>query len=440
MTPRTPRNACPTIAAPMETGDGLLARLPPAGTLSPDTLRAVCDAARAFGNGIVEITARGSIQVRGLSAGTAASFAATLADGGIRDASPAILAPPLAGRDPREAADIRPLVAALRAAIAGARVGFRLAPKTSVVIDGGGSIHLDGIDADLRLVATDDARFHLALGGSAATAKPVGSIARERVADTALAVLTLLAKAGPTARGRDLDAANVAAAVAVTPSPAPTPRRPVEPVGIHRLAGGAMAIGIGLPFGQVEAGTLAALLQAAEGCGATEFAAAEGRALLALGLPETNVARFRDRAAGLGFIVRGDDHHRAISACAGAPACAAGLMPARAIAADVAAAAAPILDGSVILHISGCAKGCAHPRAATLAFTGTAQGVGLVLAGRAGDDAITTLPAGGVPLAVARLAATIRSRQRPGETAADTIARLGAGPLASALLRETADA
>lgn len=440
MTSLLRRNACPTIAHPMATGDGLLARLPPVAPLSPDAIRAVCDAAERFGNGIVEITARGSIQVRGLSAGTAAPFTAALADAGIVDASPAIVAPPLAGRDPSETMDVRPLVRALRAAVAAERIGPRLAPKTSVIIDGGGSLHLDGIDADLRLVAIDASRFHLGLGGSAATAAPVGTVTTDRASEVALAVIVLLAEAGPAARGRDLDPATVAAAVGAAPAHVPIPRRPAEPIGIHRLAYGASAVGIGLPFGQAEAATLAALVHAAETHGAAAFAPAEGRELIALGLPQADVAAFRDQAARLGFIVRPDDPRRAVIACAGAPACTAGLMPARAIAADIAAAATPILDGSVTLHISGCAKGCAHPRAATLTFTGDAGGARLVVSGRAGDDSVATVPPGDMPAAVARLAAEVSAARRSGECAADTIARLGARPLASALRRETADA
>jgi len=424
----------------METGDGLLARLPPSGPLSPAAIRAVADAAERFGNGIVEITARGSIQVRGLSSGTAAAFAARLAEAGIRDAAPAILAPPLAGLDPNEIADVRPLVRELTASIAAAGIGPRLAPKTSVVIDGGGSLHLDAIDADLRVVAMDDDGFHLGLGGSAQAAKPIGSVARENAADAALAVLVVLAEAGPAARGRDLDPAIVAAAVGAAPTRPALARRPAEPLGIHRLDGGAFAVGIGLPFGQIETGALRAVIRAAEDCGATSFAPAEGRALLAAGIAPDFAARFRVRTAQLGFVLAADDPRRAVVACPGAPACASGLMPARALAADIAATAAPILDGSVTLHISGCAKGCAHPRAATLAFSGNAEGAGLIAAGRAGDDPAATVPPGDLPLAVSRLVATVSGSRRPGERCADTIARLGAPRIAEAMHRETADA
>ena len=66
------RGACPGLSAPMATGDGLLARLTPSGsTIALDAFAGLCAAARTHGNGIIEITSRGSIQIRGLSAASA---------------------------------------------------------------------------------------------------------------------------------------------------------------------------------------------------------------------------------------------------------------------------------------------------------------------------------------------------------------------------------
>src|SRR4051812_23542149 len=62
------RGACPTVAAPMQTGDGLLARIISTEPISVDELCTLCDASLAHGNGIIEITQRGSLQIRGLSA------------------------------------------------------------------------------------------------------------------------------------------------------------------------------------------------------------------------------------------------------------------------------------------------------------------------------------------------------------------------------------
>ena len=59
------RGACPGLSAPMPTGDGLLVRLLPIGTISLDAFTVLGAAARAHGNGVIEITARGSIQSAG---------------------------------------------------------------------------------------------------------------------------------------------------------------------------------------------------------------------------------------------------------------------------------------------------------------------------------------------------------------------------------------
>ena len=70
------RGACPSLDAPMRTGDGLLARLRVVGgRLTPVQLTKVAAIAGQFGNGQIEITARGNLQVRGLSDATAVDFA-----------------------------------------------------------------------------------------------------------------------------------------------------------------------------------------------------------------------------------------------------------------------------------------------------------------------------------------------------------------------------
>ncbi len=129
--------------------------------------------------------------------------------------------------------DPRPLAEAIRTRAA----GLRLAPKVSVVVDGGGVLHLDALAADMRLRAVG-ARWEVWVGG-----RFLGSEDAAGATATVLRALERLAALGPAARGRDL---TVAAAVE---APAPA-RGPAVPVG--RLAGG--ALGIGLPFGQIGLG------------------------------------------------------------------------------------------------------------------------------------------------------------------------------------------
>ena len=178
------RGACPSLAAPMLTGDGWLARLS-VGELTAAQLAGLAAAAARLGNGLVEVTARGSLQLRGLTAASAAELAGALDGLGIVAAEGLpVVTGPLAGLDPAEIADPRPLAAALRAGAA----GLGLLPKVSVVVDGGGALHLDAVPADVRLVATrapegaallregppSPGRWLLAVGGAAGVARPVG--------------------------------------------------------------------------------------------------------------------------------------------------------------------------------------------------------------------------------------------------------------------------
>ena len=205
------RNACPGLSAPMPTGDGLLVRFTPAGPIGTDTFIALCAAAQRHGNGTIEITARGSVQVRGLSERSAEEFAAAVAALGIAANGVPVIATPL-DDDPEAVIAAGPLAAELRLAIgdldlALAGQGLTLAPKTSVVVDGGGRLHLDALTADIRLRATaasDGPRFAVGIAGDGASATWLGVVTPDEVCAVVVTLLTAIAALGPTARARDL--------------------------------------------------------------------------------------------------------------------------------------------------------------------------------------------------------------------------------------------
>jgi precorrin-3B synthase len=221
--------------------------------------------------------------------------------------------------------------------------------------------------------------------------------------------------------------------------PAPLARPPAEPIGTHRLRGGKVALGVAFPFGHSDAGTLERLADAAESAGAAGIRTAPGRALLLIGVDPDEGEALGAVCERLGCITRADDPRRHVAACAGAPTCAAAEMPARTVAEAVAAAAAPLLDGSLDLHLSGCPKGCAHRGAAALTIVGSAERYGLVLDGDARGTACAHVAAPLLPATLARLARAVESARRPRERAADTLARLGATRVA-AVLGEAVDA
>ncbi|KKB08405.1 hypothetical protein VE25_18925, partial [Devosia geojensis] len=124
------RGACPTLRQPMPTGDGLLARFRPVdSTLSLPALAAIARAAEVHGNGLIEITQRGSLQVRGLSPETSAPFARAIVAAVEVESGVPVETPPLAGLD--GAPDPRPLAARLRKAIAEAGLRVSQVPSES---------------------------------------------------------------------------------------------------------------------------------------------------------------------------------------------------------------------------------------------------------------------------------------------------------------------
>jgi precorrin-3B synthase len=372
----------------MPTGDGLLARLLPAAPLSCEVFAALCDAGQTHGNGIMEVTQRGSLQVRGLSPKSAILFAETAASLGLgAEGSPVILASPLFGSDARESADPPALAAALREELARHRESTSIGPKVSVLIDGGGALHLDEVPADLRLRAVSPSRFHLSMAGTAAGAMNLGWVEPGRVVQAIAQILIAIANRGEAARARDLadgagDALRASLSDMLTPGAPPPPRPRADPIGSHPLNDGRVARGIAPAFGYAAAGSLKRLTHAAAAYGAVSIRPAPGRALLFVGMTAAAADEFAATAAADGWVVRPDDVRRHVIACAGAPACASASLSTRHLAPAIAHAAKSLLDGTITIHVSGCAKGCAHPGAAALTLVGPDR---LVLQGRAGD-------------------------------------------------------
>ncbi|MDX8511554.1 precorrin-3B synthase [Mesorhizobium captivum] len=478
------RGACPALSAPMQTGDGLLVRLNPvAGGLAPKSLIALCESALCHGNGIMEVTTRGSLQIRGLTAESARLLAAEVDALGIavRTGVPVEIGP-LAGIDPQEIADPHPLAERVRVAIEEAGLTARLGPKVSVVVDGGGQLVMDAVTADVRLAAvqaTAGVRWSVSVAGDVRRAKPLATVDEDSARDITAAALRMVAEKGREAHTRDLTERQLASLagwhsfappsvlpdispsrgeIALSPlvspisnaeSDEPATKLPISPlrgemsgrteggaverhrspIGLFDLANG-HALGIGLPFGSMPAEKLIDIATQASGLGAPEIRLAPSRALLFLGLSATSCPALQASATTLGFVTAASDPRTRIAACPGTPACASGRIATRAIAETIAGESADLLDASLTLHISGCAKGCAHPGPAALTLVGDENGAGLVV-----DGTANALPAGYRPgydaaRGVGGVLAAMRAQRHPGETVAACLTRLGTAGIA----------
>ncbi len=400
LTPAPPyrKGWCPGALRPMETGDGLLARVRAVrGRLSLDQAAALADAALRCGNGIIGLSARANLHLRGLNERTLPDLHARLEKVGLIDPDPEIerlrniVASPLDDVDPEVLFDLGPSVAALERRLKNDTGLGRLPPKFSFVVDAQGRLPLGDVDADVRFDAAGDGAFAVYLAGEDALAGECGPEAVGAVAVRIANAFLALAGDGEGAprRMRALVERECAVAIfanaALRPKPYKRPQRSPalrDIMGAHLYAA-EFVVGAAAAFGEIEAVRLKALIERARALNARSLRLTPWRAFLIAGLDQRSAESLVETIAELGFIVDADDPRLRVAACPGAPACAHGLRPARADASDWA----PLLpsgDG-VVLHVSGCAKGCARPAATAMTVTATAKGYDLVVDGGASD-------------------------------------------------------
>ncbi|KQP42392.1 hypothetical protein ASF49_00590 [Methylobacterium sp. Leaf104] len=403
------RGWCPSLARPMPTGDGLLARVhPPLGRLTAAQARAVADAARRFGNGHVDVTARANLQIRGVTEASRCGLAEALAAAGLgdvrHDGGPQrlTLTTPLAGFEPAGTVDVPALARRIEA------IGLEIAglpPKSLVAVESDvHGIALGPAEADLHCVAIRGGlALHLA-GDAAWWRLPDDG---ETIVEAAL---RLLAASGQR-RMRDVfdvARAEIPARFALPPIPAPAASSAPSPgafplptpVGPERgsprsappVADGPVALLVDAPFGRGTADALGRLADTADAAGAADLRLSPTRGVLLVCVDAGAAETARRALAEAGFLTRADDPRGAVAACPGAPACASGSTPTLHDAARLAEAFRPFAARGLRAHVSGCPKGCAHPGAADLTLVGRDGRYDVVLSGRPDALPATRLP------------------------------------------------
>lgn len=236
----------------------------------------------------------------------------------------------------------------------------------------------------------------VSVGGDGAGAAHIGFVAPEDTATAVIGLLEVLVRRGRDVRARDVLAADgtcqfesAISELLLHGEPAPDSRlRGTEQksvIGAHQIRDGSLACGIGLAFGRADAASLERLTEAAAARGATGMRAAPERALIFVGFSPEALSAFRTAAEQFGYIARADDPRRFVVACAGAPICASAHIAARSLAPRIAAECARSVSDGFTIHVSGCAKGCAHPGPAALTIVGTPDGCSLVSNGTTRD-------------------------------------------------------
>lgn len=342
---------CPGALTPMPSGDGLVLRIrPQGGRLRPAELRGLADLADRFGDRAVTLTSRANLQLRAIAPADLAAVQAGLrgldlidADADTETRRNILVSPIWTDGDPTMAL----------AAELSARLGElpRLPAKFGFAVDTGAGAILTGASADLRIEQAASSLILRADGmARGERLSPADAVSR------LVAIAHWFAGQPGARRMARLVADGVRPPLALDAEPLRVP--PLEP-GVH--AAGAC---IAAPFGRLSADALRAMAVA-------PVRPTPWRSLLVEGTPPPHPDAIADPA----------DPRLRVAVCVGRPHCPQASVDTVPLARDLARLVPP----GAILHIAGCAKGCAHPRRADLVLTGREGRFDLVRGGVCGD-------------------------------------------------------
>ncbi|WP_067895892.1 precorrin-3B synthase [Nocardia vaccinii] len=384
---RSAPDSCPGVLRLHEAADGPLARIRvPGGRLRPDQLLTLAEAARDLGDGGIELTSRGNVQLRRI--GDADALAARL---GAADLLPSrthervrnIVASPLSGRV-GGLADVRELIPRLDHALRMAPALADLPGRVLFTLDDGRG-DVSGLDGDFGIHAVGADDYALLLGGRDSGV---------RVPDTR-AVEVLLAAAhefqgvrGEQWRLREVPGgpARILAALGAEPTAEllePTPPQDI-PIGWCTQDDGLVSLGAGVRLGVLPARTAEFLAAADRPVVVTPW-----RSLILSDLDEWTAEQVVRVLAPMGLIFDAASPWLLVTACAGQPGCARSRTDVRADAANAIsggrvspsgtrssghgrAAAEIAVPGHQ--HWSGCERRCGRPRGAVTDVVAASDG------------------------------------------------------------------
>ncbi|HEX5143634.1 MAG TPA: precorrin-3B synthase [Mycobacterium sp.] len=356
MTRTRDQDACPGALQVHQAADGALVRVRlPGGAISGRQLEALAHATAEFGNGNLELTSRGSLQLRAITDPDAVADAiagAGLLPSATHERVRNIVASPLSGRA-GGLIDVRPWVAELDSAIQADTALAGLPGRFWISLDDGRA-DVSGLRADLGVQAVGEDTVALLVSG-------IDTGVRLASGD-AVATLLRVASAFQRIRGTrwrtaELDDMSVLLDGFSPSAPAgaladPVTRGPIGWIAQDRAAGALVALGAGVPLGVLPSRT-AEFLAAIE----APIVITPWRSLLVCDLSE-GVAETSVRVlAPMDLVFDENSPWLSVTACTGSPGCERSAADVRADA--VAAVESGDVTGRV--HYVGCERACGSP-------------------------------------------------------------------------------
>ncbi|MEV4624767.1 precorrin-3B synthase [Micromonospora sp. NPDC049523] len=394
---RSAPDACPGTLRVHAAADGNLARVRvPGGRLHADQLAALAAATDELGDGGLELTSRGNVQLRGLRAGAERELAARLYEAGLLPSETHervrnVIASVLSGRVGGGLLDVRPLVDALDEGLCADPALAGLPGRFLFTVDDGRG-DVTGFGADVGLLAVPGGPVAVLLAG---TDTGVRVSPREAASTALLAARLFLAEStaqhSTAWRLAELDdgvrrvTARLVAALdptlLVPPGDLTIPEVPTRaPVGAVSQLDGRVALALVVPLGRLTKAQLDAL-GAAASAGSDEINITPWRTVVVPDLSTREAERRLATLAAEGLVADAAAGWVGVTGCAGRPGCAKALANVRTDATRVHASAVPGA-GDLPVHWVGCERRCGRPADRHVEVLATVEGYQVSLDGR----------------------------------------------------------
>ncbi|MBP0592554.1 precorrin-3B synthase [Paraburkholderia sp. LEh10] len=400
-------SACPGLFRIVPALDGGICRVKLAlGALSASEALAIADAIDEHASGIVDITNRANLQLRGVKRGHEEALIAALLGAGLGPPEHAhafaddvrnLMASPVAGHDAHASYDTSALAVELLALLQGEARFAALSPKFALLLDGGERLMMLDHPHDIWFSAMPhpgrgDVLFAFGLAGCPPVAAPhasaLAAVAPSDVTPLAKALMhAFLDLATPEqTRMRDVLAARSVDSVLahverntdvrlLRDAAVEHWRRPSadssQRLGAHPQRDGQRSyIGAQPPLGRMNSATLRGLAALVRENAGAALCMTPWQSVLLTHIDMANVPATLHALAELGLAITPHDPLTRVIACAGSTGCAKSLADTKADASTLAAR----VPEPMHVHLSGCPRSCAAAHRAPYTLLAVAAG------------------------------------------------------------------
>lgn len=395
--PQPKPSACPGLLRIVAALDGGICRVKlPGGVLTSAQARVVAEAAQRHASGLLELTNRSNLQIRGVRKGEEEPLIRALLASGLgprqADADDVrnLMLSPTAGLDPLAVLDTRPLAAEVLTLLENTGELHQLSAKFAVQLDGGEGLSMRHHPHDLWFRALPGPPVRLAFGlAGCPTEQPLAAVLPEQLVPLLRAVLRLflqhtlparrrmrqlLQEVAPDAFLRQLQARLPFILYTGPELGLGQPKQPAGrmPLGsFPQLQPGMQMLLLRAPLGRIQAEQLQHLAELAEQEGKAPLRLTPWQGVLLSNISAHHSQPLLQQLKQQGWLTEAAEPLSQLIACTGSRACRKGLTDTKA---DALWLATQLPRHSPSIHLSACERSCAAAHQADYTLLAQADG------------------------------------------------------------------